>query len=403
MSYRREGEDPRRVSWGQHPRSPRGGPAVRQPPRPSGLARDSRDSAATGGGASSYTEEEFYDDYPDSREFERYRRPVYDRRGYGYPRPPSVERSYEEGSSYYESGEFAYTPPGGSSSLTQRHRYGGDGGRDSAEYQHYDDGRDSRGYRHHPHNRSSLYSSAGFRDSGDTAFYLAQQRPAPAYRNAWERHRDGFYEVGKELEQRGQELPAWAEKALAKKEAADKKEAEAVRSSEARWNARLEATEAQMRAEERRLAELAEERVKLEHERRRLEVRQQRRALVPETTYEPHPAPTTFRWTEDNREQMHSLTLARYEHSARERRRVKKVEAAVSERMEAELERQAYEYDREYYYLDKGDGVSVVSSAARAASATTLARPTWDDVSRLRTQAKNRAKARQQGRVVTLR
>lgn len=392
--YQRRDEDPRRVSW-QKPggRSPRGGPPA--PPRGSAVGA-SRDSAATTGAGSSYYTEDDY--YYDSREFQQPQyRPAYDRRGYGYPRPPSVERSYDDGSSYYyESGEFAYTPPGGNSSQNVAgHRYDGYHGRDSAEYY---DSRDSRDHRRYAaNNRSSLYSSAGFRDSADTSYYMGLQRPGPAYRNAWERNRDGFYEVSKELEQRGQELPAWAAKALAKKEEADKVEAEAARASEARWKVRLEVTEAQMRAEERRLAELAEERAKLEYERKRLELRQERRALVPETTYEPEPPPTTFRWTDENRDQMHSLTLARYEQAERQRRRAKKVDSAAAERMEAELERQAYEYDREFYYLDKGDGTG------GGGGRRTLAHPTWQDVGQLRAQAKHRPKPRTQGRLVTLR
>jgi hypothetical protein len=217
------------------------------------------------------------------------------------------------------------------------------------------------------------------------------------YRNAWERNQDDFYELGKELEQRGQDVPAWMAKALARKEAA-KKEEENMRASEAQWKRRLEATEKQMRDEQRKLRELAEERAKLEYERRRLELHQERRKLVPESTYNPDPPPAVARWTEENKEEMHRQALQRYNERAKERARARQIREMAQQQVDEELERQAYEYDQEYYYLDKGDH----SPYPQRAGGITLVKPTWDDVSRLRQQHKNRARARKQGRLVTV-
>mmetsp|Transcript_37914 Transcript_37914/g.107127 ORF Transcript_37914/g.107127 Transcript_37914/m.107127 type:complete len:497 (+) Transcript_37914:217-1707(+) len=243
----------------------------------------------------------------------------------------------------------------------------------------------------HPARQSAATATrSSMQSTGGESYYAPLRGP---FRHAWERTRDELCNAAREELEKQKDggggfetVPEWVRRAMERKEAADKLERSKLRMSDARFAAMLEGTERELAKEQRRLHAIADERAELEAQRRRLELHRRAKDLVPESTYDPHPPPQTFPWTEGNRDQMHKLCLARYEAEQKQKRR--EAQAAEAERKEAEavLEQAAYSYDAPYYWLDKGPCTRPLSS------------PSWSDVAVLKRRNKNPGQARRAGR-----
>ena len=223
--------------------------------------------------------------------------------------------------------------------------------------------------------------------------------PKPGFRRAWEKTRDEFYEAAREVcvneDGKDAKVPEWLRRALERKEEETKAENKKLRSSEAKWARRLDATEKQLAEEQRRLRAIAQERQELEKQRARLELHHRARDLVPATTYEPEPPPRTFPITDENRELMHGLCKKRYEANWDARQHQKRAAAMEQAEAQARAEKDAYSYDPEFYYLDKGPRQDTAL----------LATPTWEDVKQLK-ERRHRLKASKlvpQGRTIVIR
>lgn len=265
--------------------------------------------------------------------------------------------------------------------------------RSSAEYmESVDDGYFSshRGSADHRRSNLGMRSShpAQARSSHVSSSYYSDGfvPPAPLFKSAWERTRDEFYEAAREVciggDERGQAAPEWVRRAMERKEEHDHNEKAKMRTSDAKWAARLEVTEKQLADEQQRLRAIAEERELLEKRRARLELHQRARDLVPPTTYDPVPPPVTFPWTEENREQMHGLTLKRYEAESAQKQAARRKEMLKRAAEEEAIEQSKYEYMEEFYFLDKGP---------RLHRNGPLSGPTWKDVEALKAKRRQMA------------